>query len=409
MKKIIFMMSIILLGSLQSNAQIKRIECEINTIEITELQFQIYLDMDSDETISPAFNTIPGFQERFEVRLESNDSAVVTGEIDGMGGSCGNGYVVLNVNDSMLSNKGTAKLLFKDKLPYYIFIPAELQIQLVDSAGMQPTRLVTISPALMKKASGAMNKVEPEMYDLLVRSLGGENGAYNNKIDIGRQIKSSEASINAYYATFSYYGAVHCFRYWFWSLDGRLSTNKDDALNRIAVCPMSFNKTYATGNIPTEYMLSFNIEANQSFTVQRYAPTAAIQAILPNMVDFTNNQYRLRLKPVLKVGMKGLFEYENKILKAKQNDGQVFGELYYYIPIMKTAAIYINAKAFNNFTAGAGWEYNYDVSLGTELPSSNFKLIAKYSRGISDINCQLNEQSESQVMLGLLLNLLDQK
>jgi hypothetical protein len=182
-------------------------------------------------------------------------------------------------------------------------------------------------------------------------------------------------------------------------------------LNEFALYPIYLNKIFFPEKAVPAYEISLlaGMESNQKFTMQRMAVAGCVQSLIPNLIDFTGGANRLRLKPVIKIGLKGLFEYQDKRLnQSKDNDGQAFAELYYYIPVFKTYCVLIEGNAFNVFTgknSGLGWKYKYNLTFGVEIQGTELKVIAKYSQGENDVNFIY----DSQLLLGLMLDFFEKK
>lgn len=192
----------------------------------------------------------------------------------------------------------------------------------------------------------------------------------------------------------------------YYGVSGRLSNNFKDSLNFINAYPLIIQHHNYEAKLPNEWNVKVGHESNQSFTNRRIAADASLSAIIPNLIDLTSSSSaRLRLKPVLTLGLKGYYDYSKNV--DAFTSGQAYIGIYYYLPVYDHYAIILNDKTFYDFSSERNPEKqvlsNYSVAVGTEIPGTSFKVMFKYENGRSDINYK---QSEA-VVIGLIMNLFN--
>lgn len=193
----------------------------------------------------------------------------------------------------------------------------------------------------------------------------------------------------------------------YYGITSRLSTNAKDSLNFIDIYPLILRGSNYKAKVPTEWNIKAGHESSQDFSRRRVAVDASLSAIIPNLVDLTSaSSERLRLKPVLDLGIKGYHNYSSGA--SAYNSGQAYLGIYYYIPVYDHYAIIINDKTFYDFSKQNNPKQllasNYSVAVGTEIPKTGFKVMFKYQDGKSEFN-----QKETQtVVIGLIMNMFNE-
>jgi hypothetical protein len=194
----------------------------------------------------------------------------------------------------------------------------------------------------------------------------------------------------------------------YYGISARLSTNAKDSLDYLKIYPLILHTSNYKGALPYDLDLKVGHESNETFTTRRVAADASFSAIIPNLVDLTSSASdRLRLKPIIGLGIKAYYDYSNSANTFMS--GQAYLNAYYYIPVYDRYAIIINDETFYDFSKiknpGRTLASNYSVAVGTEVPGTTFKVMFKYENGKSDINYK-----EAQaVVIGLIMNLFNEK
>lgn len=241
----------------------------------------------------------------------------------------------------------------------------------------------------------------------LIDAKGGDIYLVQNQFDFGvipaEQSSSKKTEFNAsfvYRKNYSFIKKAPIFLY----TEGLVGTDSKDSMNYISVYPVNFN--FISG--ASELIGQLGIEGDQVFSNYRVSGNFCWNGIVPNFVNFTFGEDRLRLKPVVKLGLKFYQEIQNnRIVEFNDNkfSNQVFGEIYYYIPIKKIYSLIINASVFYDFNPNVNPDevamYNYSAVFGIDIPKTDFKTIFKYAKGENGINYKSNQY----VMIGVMMDL----
>jgi len=194
----------------------------------------------------------------------------------------------------------------------------------------------------------------------------------------------------------------------YYSISTRLSSNTGDSLNFINIYPLVIQGSNYSKGFVKEWALKAGHESSEDFTYRRVTLDGSISMILPNLVNLTSAaSTRLRLKPVIDLGIKGYNNYSRGI--SSFLSGQAYLNAYYYIPVYDHYAVIINDKTFYDFSAQTNPKKelasNYSVAIGTEIPKSSFRVMFKYQDGKSEFN----KKETQAVVIGLIMNLFTDK
>jgi hypothetical protein len=240
---------------------------------------------------------------------------------------------------------------------------------------------------------------------------------YKNEMDFGVQPGSDTSSLalvlnfnyqNLYNTSslFSCNGNTKGHTLVYYSISTRLSTDRKDSLNHIDIYPLVIQgSNYAGQSIFKEWALKVGHESSEDFSYRRVVVDGSVSMILPNLVDLASaSSTRLRLKPVIDLGIKGYYNYSTNI--AAYSSGQAYLNAYYYIPVYDHYAFILNDKTFYDFSEQANPQHqfasNYSLAIGTELPKTGFEVMLKYQDGRSEFN----QKQTQAVVIGLLMNML---
>lgn len=385
------------------SGSIDTVTYQVNTIGASELQVWIFLNMRDDERISRR-NNIQQFNSEYkiEIRNNENDATAGSGIINWNQISPNNKFIIGKFELS----KSLIQEIIKPENNYYLFTQSDIKVIINNKNDTSIERNIMISPAELKAATLQKLIFSEEYFNMLLKKYGDASFLYGNFIDAGAEVDTDDSSQSNYVMQFNYTAPLLFSKYLSIAASGRFSTKSNDPLSRFSVFPM-YNYLYFNKAVPMQMTLFSGIEGNQNFTTQMFSAGGGVQAIIPNFINFTGGENRIRLKPILKVGMKWLKEYRTEDRSEQLgNDGQIFCELYYYIPVYKSYSILLTGNTFNNFTGntgGNGWLYQYNLTLGVELPVTGFNVIAKYSQGSNDVNYEY----DSQLILGLMMGLFE--
>lgn len=402
MKKLflLFLLSFFTVTVLRSQS-IDSVVYQVNTVGKTsagDLQFWIYLKLNPNEQFS--LENLDNVKE-IEIRNKEDDKSIGRGVLPKQFAP-NNNYIVGNFE----LTKSLIKYLIDERSNYYLYTKEDIVILLDNEFDSAKHREIVITPADLKKATQDKLKFSKDYFDLLLKKYGDASFLYGNFIDAGAQVDTDDSSNSNYVFQFNYTTSLFYSKHFSLAASGRFSTKSNDPLSKFAFYPFYYNHLFFNKYVPLQATAISGITGNQNFTVQKYSAGGEVQGIIPNFIDFTGGENRIRLKPILKLGMKWLKEYRNDVSNSQfGNDGQIYTEFYYYIPVYKSYSVLFTGNAFNNFTgntSGNGWLYQYNLTLGVELPVTGLNVIAKYSQGSNDVNYEY----DSQLILGLIMDLL---
>ncbi|MEQ8477014.1 hypothetical protein [Fulvivirga sp.] len=245
------------------------------------------------------------------------------------------------------------------------------------------------------------------MEEELIAAKGGSIFMTSNVFDFGVLPQDkSENTATEFYASFKYrskYSFAKDKPIFFYG-EGLLTTDSQDTLNYLSLYPVSYNFSKSK----SEIIAQVGVEGNQTFQNYRVAANIYWQGLLENLVDLTFGEDRLRLKPVIKIGAKFYQEMENNRpveIEDHEFSNQVFGQIYYYIPIKKQYSLILDGNAFYDFNTSVNPDeevkFNYTVTLGIEIPKTDFKTILKIVGGENGITYQ----KDQLLMIGFMADL----
>jgi len=239
---------------------------------------------------------------------------------------------------------------------------------------------------------------------------------YENKSDFGVEPNNAGSNNTVYFLTLKNQNAYPSKKInsctppasrLYWNIDTRMSTNPGDSLNYLKLYPINV-KLSKPSQYASDLSLQLGNESNQTFENKRVAVNLAYSQIVPNFVNLVPmNMPRLRLKPLLNVGVKGYYDYSND--QPHFFSGQAFAGGYYYIPVYTNYAVIIEGNAFYDFSNERNPDKKikgaYTITLGAEIPKTGFKAMFKYINGQTDIGFQQGQV----IALGLLMDFLQEK
>jgi hypothetical protein len=259
-----------------------------------------------------------------------------------------------------------------------------------------------------KKSSLGKILVTDDVADELVNAAGGPLYAIQNTIDFGVSPRKDTATNQTeFFLQFGYRKAytIKSTPLFFFA-EGLLSTYANDSLTFVNIYPVNYK---ITGK-QNEIVAQAGIEGNQRFTNFRASGTFYWQGLISNLVDLTMGEDRLRLKPVLKLGVKFYQEFENN-RPAENSDtefsNQFYSEFYYYIPVKKLYSLTLKGNAFYDLNEKVNPDkeikLNYSVIFGIEVPGTGLKTVFKYVRGENGITYEKDEM----LMIGFMADLFN--
>jgi len=295
--------------------------------------------------------------------------------------------------------KEKLKLLRKDDT--YIHIDGPLRVPLTDGD------VIIISPEVMRQISQSRIIISDADEQMLVDARGGMAALYQNGIDFGTSVSRADSLQREYNLSFEYYDRPWSSAPW-WAIHatGLISTESDNPYSRLDIYPVAVGSRSGLANGSPfrthELMASLGVQGDQSWRYQRAALDLNYSTLTPNLVNLTGGAHRLRLKPVITLGVQLWHEFNEDEAVGNDAGGRVGGELYYYIPVMSRYSILLVGEfglPFGKIKDKLDAPDSYgklDITFGLEV-IEDLKLIAKYTVGQND----LTFTDDNQLLLGL--------
>ena len=292
-------------------------------------------------------------------------------------------------------------------LKVYIKTENDIVFNVIKNDNEATLKALMITKLQIEENSRSISVLTDQMAKELIDAKGGEIHLTQNKFDFGvipaDQSSSSKTEYNLSFNYTTRYSFLNEKLPVFFKTEGLVGTNTSDSLNYVSIYPINY--IFMKGS--NELIGEFGVESNQLFTNYRISGNFVWNAIIPNIIDLTFGEDRLRLKPVIKVGVKFYQEIENSRpvhLNSNVFSNQVFSEFYYYIPIQKIYSLIIEGTVFYDFNPNVNPNqnamFNYTATLGIDIPKTDFKTIFKYTKGENGISYQTTDY----FMIGLMID-----
>lgn len=271
-----------------------------------------------------------------------------------------------------------------------------------------------ITPAALKEASLGITLSEQDK-TRLINAKGGVHTLYRNRIDFGGIADKADTTARQYVLSFSYSGQLFDLppSVWTFSASGYLSTDRDDPHSELNIYPITighiFNLEDAKPFKTFELRSGLGIEGDQAFDRARLNGNMYVSTLFPNLVNLTNGNNRLRLKPVIGAGIELWQELDdNKAIGKNRSGGKVSSEVYYFIPVLDRYSFLIDGEISVPFNGKLKKKYNmddvfprFDITFGYDMPGDKLKVMAKYSLGQADVRFT----EDSKLFLGLVMDI----
>lgn len=310
-------------------------------------------------------------------------------------------FEITELSDELIS------LLQDNSANIYVKTDNDIVFKVLKNDDISTIKVLKISKIQIEKSTKSNSMLTEQMAKEIIDAKGGEIILTQNKLDFG-VIPSEESSSSKteYSASFNYrtnYSFLKKELPIYFSAKGLVSTNSKDSLNYLSIYPVNYN--FSKG--ANEFIGQIGVEGNQTFSNYRISGNLFWNGIIPNIIDLTFGEDRLRLKPVIKIGMKFYQEIENNRLEeinSNEFSNQAFSEFYYYIPIKNNYSLIIEGTAFYDFNSSVNPNkkamLNYSATFGIDIPKTDFKTIFKYSKGENGISYQTN----NYFLIGLMID-----
>lgn len=407
MKRILLIaafLSFIFVLNAQNKISIKETQIGINTIDGTRISIKLIFNM--RDGYRHRTNVFRSNNPELNYRINSINQKELVSETEIEDRPIfGNDFIGFQFE---AGSKLMDKLLLGNA-DYFIEISDTITIEFVNDS-LNETVNYILTPDQVKEYTRNKMILSEEEKDELVQSMGGELNMVANSIDFGFVPNDKSISGNTeYYINFNYRTSYRFIKESpvFFQSSGLLSTNYNDSLNYVRIYPIGFSLMKKRNEIACQA----GIEANQVFSNCRISGDLHWQGIIRNFVDFTYGANRLRLKPVIQVGIKVYQEVKNSRLPEINKNifsGIAYAQVYYYIPVLKIYSLTLDGNLFydlNNHTnPKKEIKYLYSLTVGMEIPKSGIKTIFKYSNGETDISYS----ACSTIMIGIMADLFSE-
>ena len=290
----------------------------------------------------------------------------------------------------------------------YVFIDGPIRVDLENGD------VLIIHPQVLRQATLGDVVLTEEQEKLLIAKRGGAHTLYQNKIDVAIRGDTPDSISRQFAVSFSFFGApLDEVPWWTFAVKGNVSTDRHDPVSELRLFPITVGQVFGlekgrpleTG----EVRFFVGIEGEQSFKKKRLNGSLYYTTLLPNLADLTfGRANRLRLFPVVKLGVEYWDELNDAGLPGPLEKGGKFGgELYYYIPVMDHYSLLVEGNFGFPFGGGFKRKYNvndfisrFDVTLGYEVNGADLKVLAKYSFGQNDISFV----EDTRILLGVAVD-----
>ncbi|NVN95848.1 MAG: hypothetical protein HXX18_11250 [Bacteroidetes bacterium] len=388
---------------------IKSTNILINTVKENSIEIKLEVDLSKDylgyeiddesfaklntnlnaKLISKKCNTFLNKGEKVEVNISKKEIV----------------FTVKNVSDELI------KLLNDSIADIYIKTNKDIYFNIIKGDSVTAIKTLKIDLNQIQKSTRSQIFLTESMTKELINAKGGNVFLSQNQFNFG-VIPSENSSSNKteyqvsfkYRKQYSFYNNLPVFFY----TEGTISTNSRDSLNYLSVYPLNINFIKCDQGVIGQ----IGIEGNQVFTNYRISGNFYWNGIMPNIIDLSYGEDRLRLKPVIKVGLKLYKEVQNNRtveLNSKEFSNQIYCEYYYDIPIQKIYSLRLEGAAFYDFNLKANPDkkamFNYSIIFGIDIPKTDFKTIFKYVKGTNGISYEKNDY----LMIGFMMDLLSTK
>lgn len=291
----------------------------------------------------------------------------------------------------------------------YIHIERPLRVPLNDGS------FLVISSSALRDATESIVLLSEASKDKLVAAKGGAHTLYRNRFDFAAEVGAPDSTSRQFVVTFQFYKVPFTSMPW-WTMygSGYLSTESETPHTKLELYPLSAGmlRGVETGEPFRTFELraSAGIKGVQTLATSRANEGLYLTVLVPNVLDLTGGEARLRLKPIISLSAEMWQELDDGGVPGDlENGGKAGIDLYYYVPILDKYSALVEGQLSAPF--GDIKEkyqthdtlYRFDVTLGYQLPLESTKLVAKYSLGANDITFTY----DSMFLIGLAADIFN--
>jgi len=309
----LLLLTLALVSSPRLFGQIGNVGVTVNTIGTSEIHIQADLVFDSTYIINSPELALKRYS--FKLRALNDDNEI---------GKDAQYETVRATSRSLVFvvkklDKELIDLLVSGKIRYYISIAHPLLVT-VYKPGSELADTLTITPEQLKASTSSRVEISEKQAQALIDAAGGEVYLYQNRIDLGKKASITDSTKNAYLVSFVLSQPFLVSGNVFFA-KGTISTDKGEPLSNLLIYPITISKHFEMPALgyPSNIVGKIGVEGNQDFSTSIINFNLYSESIIPNIVDLAYGENRLRLKPILKIGAKGLFEVKRALPGAETN------------------------------------------------------------------------------------------
>lgn len=373
-------------------AEIVNSELRVNTISEPEIWLTLSVSRPID-----IYSSISAVDSLFRIELRlAEDSSVIA--------QCTDDCIQFS-DDSTLSlilrarDRAIVKRIFSEKIAAYIWISEPVFVVFEDSSTM------TIEPEDIAQISSLSLQLSDRDLEMLLGAQSRDYRLKEERIDFSREI-SNDSSQSEYALDFFTRRSLGLWHMWLES-SARISNKSENPLNYLEFSIISSSGIVRVDILGEDFYSDFfarsRLFGSQSLDTSTIAVEAGVDTTIPNLVDLSGSSSRLRLKPLLKLGIGYARHLQSQQLYSHKDDSwHAFLEFYYYVPVGHEFAVVIESEATysesiqlkNNLVSKHAVTFAYD------LPLQDLKAVAKWEKGTAGTSLSHNQQ----LLVGLLVD-----
>lgn len=369
----------------------ERLEVKINTIGLPELWFTITLRDSIDFA-----KTHQRYRETNEPAFDLRDLA--TGQLIselGLGGK--DDAIDLIATDPDAS---VAKMIFKGEVQVYIASSGDLPLFFQDG------ETGALTPAELKELSSQIGLEEGQVRALELVGRGQQR-VLDNDISFSQHVGDEDSTRTEYVLNFQLGQPIGKTPLVF-ETKGRISTDEEHPLNQVELSLVGRTNPsqdeFGIRGLTWSGYLECAVLGNQTLDASGMRVSLGVEGLFPNFINLTGGANRLRLFPVMGVGVGYRRNFEDV---AVFGEGREFLELLfnisYVIPVLGKYTLYLDGEAtFNDDRVGDNWRHLSSITLAYDLPLEELRILASWETGSNEFTFE----DDSRVLIGLLASYL---
>lgn len=292
----------------------------------------------------------------------------------------------------VIKNQKILDDVFKQQKPVYIAVQQGFMVY-----NKENTDSLFVTQEFVKRQSLALSSFSERQIELLGGALDSNYVATRSNVDFARSINENDSTHFEYSVRFNLGGklvSVFDIPFYF-KAKGRVSTEKNNPLNQL--------ETYIVYGLNQHISFDGGVISTQTFDAYAYRLNVNFETLLPNFINLTFANNRLRLKPYLNLALAlHKNEQENPLFENKDPQFLVAANFYYPVPIGKKYTFIYQADATwcDSFIKQKVL-FNYQAALVYDTPLEDLKVLLKAESGKK----LFYNKKDTKLLLGLLLDI----